>query len=105
MTYCKEFSALLDPYIDGELSPEETARVREHLHTCDGCRAYVQAALAIRDAFPEAEDTPVPDGFAAGVMAAIRPAPPRRHRCDGPSGIPCRDCGPSRGRCAQRGQR
>ena len=58
MTYCKEFSALLDPYIDGELSPEETARVREHLHTCDGCRAYVQAALAIRDAFPEAEDTP-----------------------------------------------
>ena len=26
MTYCKEFSALLDPYIDGELSPEETAR-------------------------------------------------------------------------------
>ena len=69
MTYCKEFSALLDPYIDGELSPEETARVREHLHTCDGCRAYVQAALAIRDAFP------------------------------------CRDCGPGRGRCAQRGQR
>ena len=124
MTHCKEFSALLDPYIDGELSPEETARVREHLHTCDGCRAYVQAALAIRDAFPEAEDTPVPDGFAAGVMAAIRAdaaprkrrrprwaktllplAPPRRHRCDGPSGIPCRDCGPSRGRCAQRGQR
>ena len=35
----------------------------------------------------------------------LRPAPPRRHRCDGPSGIPCRDCGPSRGRCAQRGQR
>ena len=56
MTYCKESSALLDPYIDGELSPEETARVREHLHTCDGCRAYVQAALAIRDAFPEEED-------------------------------------------------
>ena len=83
MTYCKEFSALLDPYIDGELSPEETARVREHLHTCDGCRAYVQAALAIRDAFPEAEDTPVPDGFAAGVMAAIRAAaaPRGQRRC------------------------
>ena len=81
MTHCKEFSALLDPYIDGELSPEETARVREHLHTCDGCRAYVQAALSIRDAFPEAEDTPVPDGFAAGVMAAIRAdAAPRKRR-------------------------
>ena len=55
--------------------------MREHLHTCDGCRAYVQAALAIRDAFPEAEDTPVPDGFAAGVMAAIRAdAAPRKRR-------------------------
>lgn len=81
MTYCEEFAALLDPYIDGELSPEETARVREHLRTCDGCRAYVQAALAMRDAFPEAEDTPVPDGFAAGVMAAIRAdAAPRKRR-------------------------
>lgn len=81
MTYCQEFAALLDPYIDGELSPEETARVREHLSTCDGCRAYVQAALAMRDAFPEVEDTPVPDGFAAGVMAAIRAdAAPRKRR-------------------------
>lgn len=81
MTYCEEFAALLDPYIDGELSPAETARVREHLRTCDGCRAYVQAALAMRDAFPEAENTPVPDGFAAGVMAAIRAdAAPRKRR-------------------------
>lgn len=82
MTYCEEFAALLDPYIDGELSPAETAWVREHLRTCDGCRAYVQAALAMRDAFPEAEDTPVPDGFAAGVMAAIRAdaAPRKRQR-------------------------
>ena len=81
MTYCEEFAALLDPYIDGELPPAETARVREHLRTCDGCRAYVQAALAMRDAFPEEEDTPVPDGFAAGVMAAIRAdAAPRKRR-------------------------
>ena len=54
MTYCKEFSALLDPYIDGELSPEETARVREHLHTCDGCRAYVQRIPLCRMASPQA---------------------------------------------------
>lgn len=33
MTYCKEFRPCWSPYIDGELSPEETARVREHLHT------------------------------------------------------------------------
>ena len=81
MKYCDEFAALLDPYIDGELSPEETARVREHLRSCDGCRAYVQAALIMRDAFPEAESTEVPDGFAEGVMAAIRAnAAPRKRR-------------------------
>ena len=81
MKYCEDFAALLDPYIDGELSPEETARVREHLRSCDGCRAYVQAALTMRDAFPAAEDTEVPAGFAEGVMAAIRAdAAPRKRR-------------------------
>ena len=82
MRYCEEFAAQQDPYIDNELSPEETARVREHLRTCDGCRAYVQAALLMRDAFPEAEDAVVPEGFAEGVMAAIRAdaAPRKRPR-------------------------
>ncbi len=92
MRYCEEFAALLDPYIDNELSPEETARVREHLRTCDGCRAYVQAALLMRDAFPEAEDAVVPEGFAEGVMAAIRAdaAPRRSVRGPGGSGHCCR---------------
>ena len=72
MKYCEDYAALLDPYIDGELSPEDTARVREHLHQCDGCRAYVQAALLLRENFPEIEETEVPDGFAESVMGAIR---------------------------------
>lgn len=25
MKYCEDYAALLDPYIDGELSPEDTA--------------------------------------------------------------------------------
>lgn len=72
MKYCEDYGALLDPYIDGELSGDEAARVREHLTRCDGCRAYVQAALLMRDAFPDAEDAQVPDGFAESVCAAIR---------------------------------
>lgn len=72
MKYCMEYAALLDPFVDGELSPEEAARVRAHLKVCGGCRSYVDAALAMRDAFPEWEDTEVPEGFADGVMAAIR---------------------------------
>ncbi len=81
MKYCEEYAALLDPYIDGELSAGESARVRAHLETCGGCRAYVEAALAMRDAFPHAEDAQVPDGFAEGVMAAVRAgAAPRKKR-------------------------
>lgn len=82
MKYCEDYAALLDPYIDGELSPEDTARVREHLTVCDGCRAYVQAALLLRENFPEIEDTEVPDGFAESVMGAIRSgaAPQKKRR-------------------------
>ena len=72
MKYCENFAALLDPFVDGELSPGEMARVQAHLDECPACRAYVDDALAIRAAFPDAEDTPVPDGFAESVMARIR---------------------------------
>lgn len=82
MKYCEDYAALLDPYIDGELSPEDTARVREHLTMCGGCRAYVQAALLLRENFPEIEEAEVPDGFAESVMGAIRSgaAPQKKRR-------------------------
>ena len=72
MKYCEKFAALLDPYVDGELSVEEAGRVRAHLERCPGCRSYADAALALQAAFPEAEETAVPEGFAEGVMAAVR---------------------------------
>ena len=52
MKCCEEYAALLDPFVDGELTPEEMERVREHLEDCPGCRAYVDDALAIRAGFP-----------------------------------------------------
>lgn len=78
MPYQDEYESLLDPYVDGALSPEEMTRVREHLNGCDSCRSYVDAVLAIRAALPEVDDTPVPAGFAEGVMAAIRAEDVRR---------------------------
>ena len=81
MRPCDEYAALLDDYVDGELTPAEADRVRDHLTVCPGCRAYVDDALAIRAAFPDAEDPEVPEGFAEGVSAAIRAgAAPRRTR-------------------------
>lgn len=72
MDTCQKFAALLDLYVDGALPPAEAERVQAHLETCDVCRSYVDDIQAIRAAFPRIEDTPVPEGFADGVMAAIR---------------------------------
>ena len=72
MKYCDDYAALLDLYVDGELSPEERSRARDHLDRCPGCQAYVDDALASRAAFPDVEDVEVPAGFAEGVMARIQ---------------------------------
>lgn len=74
MKYCEEYAALLDPFVDGELTADEMERVRDHLGSCPGCRAYVDDALAIRAGFPDAEETAVPEGFAEGVMERVREA-------------------------------
>ena len=78
MKYCEDCAALLDLYVDRELSPEDMDRVRAHLETCSGCRAYVDDALAIRAAFPDVEDTEVPTGFAESVMSAVQAAAQER---------------------------
>lgn len=75
MKICTEFEALLDLYVDGELSPEEMGRVADHLDQCEACRSYVDDALAIRAAFPQAEDLELPEGFTESVMEAVRQAP------------------------------
>ena len=78
MKHCEEFEALLDLYVDGELAAEDMVRVQTHLDQCPECQAYVDDLLAIRAAFPEVEDTIVPEGFAEGVMSAIAASAPKR---------------------------
>lgn len=82
MRPCDEYAALLDLYVDGELSPQEMVRVQEHLDLCPGCQSYVDDALAMRAAFPDVEDTEVPEGFAESVCAVIQAADtaPKRNR-------------------------
>ena len=68
---CTEYEALLDLYVDGELTAEELLRVQTHLEKCPHCRAYVDDAMAMRLAFPEIEETELPEGFHESVMARI----------------------------------
>ena len=80
MKYCNDFAALLDLFVDGELNPEDMIRVQEHLEHCPGCRAYVDAAFAMRAAFPDTDDTEVPEGFTDSVMETVRLHPRRSKR-------------------------
>lgn len=75
MKYCESYAALLDLFVDGELSLEEMLRVQEHLDTCPACQSYVDDALAMRAAFPDAEAEEIPVDFAAGIMSKIQASP------------------------------
>ena len=72
MKYCEEYAALLDLYVDAELTDEEMQRVEAHLAECPDCRAYVDDALSIRAAFADMDDVEVPAGFADSVCEIIR---------------------------------
>jgi anti-sigma factor RsiW len=38
---CADRGAMLEPYIDGELSGDALRDLREHLEQCDACRTEV----------------------------------------------------------------
>ena len=67
----EQYAALLDAYIDGALSEQDAARVREHLTQCPECQSYVSDALTMRELFPGIEETPVPEGFLESVMSSL----------------------------------
>ena len=39
---CQELVELVTDYLEGALSPDETARFDEHLARCTGCTAYLE---------------------------------------------------------------
>ena len=73
-----EHTALLDAFVDGQLTTEEMTEVQAHLAECPDCRAYVDDALAIRASFPTEEEPALPEGFAGRVMQAVAKAPQSR---------------------------
>lgn len=73
-----EHTALLDAFVDGQLTAEEMTEVQAHLAECPDCRAYVDDVLAIRASFPTEEEPPLPEGFAGRVMQAVAKAPQPR---------------------------
>jgi anti-sigma-K factor RskA len=72
---CEKYEALLEDYLNGELSGADARSAAEHWENCAGCRAALQHAAAsvrlLRAAEPSADPGP---GFARTVMARIRAA-------------------------------
>ena len=83
MKYCDEYAALLDLYVDGELTAEEMDRVQAHLETCPGCQAYVDGVFAMRAAFPSVDEVEVPEHFCEDVMERVRALPQKMGRRTG----------------------
>lgn len=73
-----ENTALLDAFVDGELTAAEMAEVQAHLAECPGCQAYVDDALAIRADFPTADSTELPADFTDHIMQAVAKTPQSR---------------------------
>ena len=73
-----ENTALLDAFVDGELTSDEMIQVQAHLDECPACQAYVDDALAIRAAFPTEDDIPLPADFSENVMRSVAKVPQSR---------------------------
>ena len=76
---CLNMRNLLSAYVDGETTPEETARADAHLRTCEACRVvlarYRTIERAISGEVPGSDHAPQDSAaFAKAVMSRIREA-------------------------------
>ena len=62
---CRELVELVTDYLEGALSPADTARFEQHLTGCDGCVAYLdEIRTTIELAGRITEDTITPEARA-----------------------------------------
>jgi anti-sigma factor RsiW len=64
---CQDARTLIGSYVDGELSNEQGAPLREHLLGCPGCRELAKQGKARKRWFALPAAVAVPAGFAAHV--------------------------------------
>lgn len=72
---CERYEALLEDYLNGELSGADARSAADHWQNCAGCRSALQHAAASARLLRAAGPSPDPGpGFARMVMARIRAA-------------------------------
>jgi anti-sigma factor RsiW len=74
---CREVTDTLSDYLSGELPPEQTAELDQHLSTCVDCAnylaAYRQTLTLTKDALASGAPPPdIPEALVKAIMAARR---------------------------------
>jgi hypothetical protein len=67
---CRDIFEMISAFVDGEASPEEAARVREHLASCERCRVLERQMRAVGAGVRQVRGS-VPDGFREAVFARL----------------------------------
>jgi anti-sigma factor RsiW len=77
-TLCPVFKTDLTNYVFGELLQKRSEAIREHLETCEACRAEVAAQTAVRDGLRAAlqADAQAPCALTPERLAAVLATPP-----------------------------
>ncbi len=84
MSGCRHFTALLEPFRDGELSPHDMVEVEQHLSECALCTERVRLAEAMRGSLKQVvrEGAPVTTAFEDRIRAALAAERAREERLD-----------------------
>jgi anti-sigma factor RsiW len=79
---CRELTAFLADYFDGELGAEERSLFEEHLAGCPEClaylRSYAETMRLTKDAYAD-DPVPaaIPEPLVQAILAAREQAPPK----------------------------
>lgn len=71
MSRCEKYIEMAGLYLDGELDAEGQKELLGHIRSCAACRSYYETMRAVSLSLGEVS---APEGFAAGVMDAVRAA-------------------------------
>lgn len=69
---CMEVLALLDRFVDGELSDSELAAVRLHVANCSRCAEFVDRYASTINALRSFVEDSIPEGSFARVLPRLR---------------------------------
>lgn len=69
---CREVQNKLEPLAAQELTTKERVQIEAHLETCAACRGALAKVRRLEDMLLAAPIPPVPEGFAARVIAQAR---------------------------------